>query len=173
MEGANVSDTVSGIGEMARFINDYGFMIIFCALILILILFFFWNYTNQLNKKSDSEREILSKEREASLEQSQKMFDLVTTVQTEQVSQLQMMTDSLKSLNTTLTLNGANIDKIQSNLFKIEDDMISLRRENSSISDILDDILKCVKDSYKNNIEILDKVKQLDHIINKSESHNT
>ena len=84
-------DNVENVKQLAELSNTYGFMTVFSVVIVILIVIFFIAYQKTSNKRQSTELEILKKERENSLEQHNKMYDMVVGVQTEQVIQLQAM----------------------------------------------------------------------------------
>ena len=81
--------------KFGEYINRYGFMIIFSAVILVIMIIVAIFYIKKYAERSKAEMEMANRERTASIEQNSKMFDLVTKVQTEQVVQLQAMTESL------------------------------------------------------------------------------
>ena len=96
------NDTVDSIQDLSEWINRYGFMVIFSSVALILVICAFFMYMKRASKKDDKDNEILIKERMASIEQGKQMFDLVTNVQTEQVTQLQQMTAALQEMNKSI-----------------------------------------------------------------------
>lgn len=153
------TETIDAIGSM---INKYGFMVVFSVIVLILVVFYFVNHDKRNGKKQDSELQILTKERESAIEQNKQMFDLVTKVQTEQVVQLQQMTDSLKDMNRSVQNNELKMDEATDHF---EEMRVSVRTcdENSKvILDTISEILEYVKTSQNCNQEILDKVNLLE-----------
>lgn len=160
------SDTVN---IWAEFVNRYGFMTIFCVVVILVLIAFFINFSKQSSKKQESELEFLNKERNASLEQNQQMFDLVTKVQTEQIIQLQEMTTTLKELNTLTMKTELKLDNFNSDFEKIHDLMKEHDKTSFYIKDVLNDIIVYVKKSEKCTQEILEKVTILESTLMKFE----
>lgn len=153
-------ETIDAIGSM---INKYGFMVVFSVFVLILVVFYFVNHDKRTGKKQDSELQILTKERESAIEQNKQMFDLVTKVQTEQVVQLQQMTDSLKDMNRSVQNSEIRMSEASDHF---EEMRLSVRTcdENSKvILETISEILDYVKRSQDCNQEILDKVNLLEN----------
>ena len=163
------TETIDAIGSM---INKYGFMVVFSVIVLILVVFYFVNHDKRNGKKQDSELQILTKERESAIEQNKQMFDLVTKVQTEQVVQLQQMTDSLKDMNRSVQNNEKKMTEAYDHF---EEMRVSVRTcdENSKvILETISEILEYVKTSQNCNQEILDKVNLLEKRLIIDESKN-
>lgn len=146
------------IDAWAEFVNRYGFMTIFCIIVILILITFFINFSKQSSKKQESELNFLNKERNASLEQNQQMFDLVTKVQTEQVVQLKEMTTTLKELNTVTMRAELKIDNFDSDFTKIYELMKEHDITHIGIKEALNDIIAYVKKSEKCTQEILEKV---------------
>lgn len=152
-------ETIEAIGSM---INKYGFMIVFSVIVLILVVFYFVNHDKRTGKKQDSELQILTKERESAIEQNKQMFDLVTKVQTEQVVQLQQMTDSLKDMNRSVQNNEIKMNEATDHFEELRVSVRTCDKNSKVILDTISEILEYVKTSQNCNQEILDKVNLLE-----------
>ena len=180
MEGVNgdvVNTVVGSAGTVGDFINRYGFMIVFCSLVLILLFLFFLKYSQYLTKKSDSEVGMLQREREANINQNNQMFTLVTEVQTSQISQLQEMTSLLKDINLTINSAHTRIEISENDIKKIEEDIIHIDDNYEYIVKTLSEILSFVTQSDQYNKEVYHKViaieKNLDVLAAKYKSTKT
>ena len=164
----DVESTIDNASKLAKFVNDYGFMIVFSVIALIVAVMFFLHYEKQASKKNNNDTEILYKERQASIEQNKQMFDLVTTVQTEQVSQLQHMTTVLQDISSCVRSTSECTKTQNEYIDKIEKDMVALSIRNDSIADVVDEILDYAKETTKCDMEILEKINKIDQMINDS-----
>ena len=115
-------------------------------------------YVKKNSKKSDLEQKMLQQEHEASLQQNQQMFDLVTRVQTEQVVQLQHMTDSLKDMNRSIQHEEDELCAVTESFEKLKESINECDEKSKSIISTLSEILDYVKTSQSCNQEILNKV---------------
>lgn len=158
MEDSTYVEGVKAIGSLGEFINHYGFMVIFCALVLVLMLVFFLTYSKNMTKKSDSELHILQKEREAAINQNNQMFNLVTEVQTNQVAQLQEMTSTLRDINKSIDSTQTHIQLSELDLRKIEEDIDHMDDNYENIEKTLMEILNFAKQTDQCNKEVLNKV---------------
>jgi hypothetical protein len=158
-------DNVVTLGEA---INTYGFLIIFAAVMLIVILGFFITYTKRIEKKDKVELDILDKERTASINQNQEMFNLVTNVQTEQIGQLREMTTVLKSLSDTTR----EVAGVSSDVKDIKVSSANTEKNSEIILNTLADILEYVRRTEKCNHVILEKVNLLEKSLMLSERND-
>lgn len=160
-------ETIDAIGSM---VNRYGFMVVFSVIVLILVVFFFVTHDKRNGKKQDSELQILVKERESAIEQNQQMFNLVTKVQTEQVVQLQQMTDSLKDMNHSVQSSEIKMTEASDHFEELRLSVKSCDANSRVILDTISEILDYVKTSQNCNHEILEKVNLLEsQLINDKE----
>ena len=116
-------------------------------------------------KKQESELEAITKERNANLEQNKKMFDLVTSVQTEQIIQLREMTTSLKDMNMALENTKAQINKSNLSLESINDSLKGHEIQAVEILSELNEILSIVKVNESHNNELLQKISEIEKCI--------
>lgn len=154
--------------EFAEIVNQYGFMLVFSIIVLGLAVYFFFRREKQESKKSNSEMDILYQERYASIEQNKQMFDLVTNVQTEQVSQLQNMTKVLQDISLRVETSSEKINTTDANMQNVEKNILETSLQNDSIISTVAEILDYVKASSKCAIEILEKVTKLEEMIKES-----
>lgn len=159
------NETVDSVLGLAEFINRYGFMIVFSAVTFVVLIVFFFYYIRRISRKEKNENDILIKERTASIEQDQKIFDLVTTVQTEQVSQLRQMTVSLQEMNKSILDTDAKVMEASLNLDRIRDSIKICGEQNHEILDVVKEVLEFVKKSDKDSGEILAKVNALEDVV--------
>ena len=158
--------------EFAEIVNQYGFMLVFSIIVLGLAVYFFFRHEKQESKKSNSEMDILYQERHASIEQNKQMFDLVTNVQTEQVSQLQNMTKVLQDISSRVETSSEKINTTDANMQNVEKNILETSLQNDSIISTVAEILDYVKASSKCAIEILEKVTKLEEMIKESTNDN-
>ena len=156
---------VSTVGDFAEFTNRYGFMIVFSVLVLVVLVVLFINHEKMSMKKQESELEAITKERNANLEQNKKMFDLVTSVQTEQIIQLREMTTSLKDMNMALENTKAQINKSNLSLESINDSLKGHEIQAVEILSELNEILSIVKVNESHNNELLQKISEIEKCI--------
>lgn len=169
--GEETVNVVEHAGNVGEFINDYGFMIVFSALVIVLLFRFFSKYSDALRKKSDAELGMLQKEREASINQNNQMFTLVTEVQTSQISQLQEMTSLLKDINLTVNSTHTRVEINENDIKKLGEDLVHIDDNYEYISKTLGEILSFVSQSDQYNKEVYHKVleieKSLDIMVSK------
>ena len=152
-------ETIEAIGAI---VNKYGFMVVFSVIVLVLVTFFFITHDKRSGKKQDSELQILIKERESAIEQNQQMFNLVTKVQTEQVVQLQQMTDSLKDMNKSIQNSEFKVNEATDHFEELKSSVKTCDENSKIILDTISEILEYVKTSQNCNHEILEKVNLLE-----------
>ena len=162
-ENLNTDENIEAVENLGEFINKYGFMIAFSAVVLVLAIIFILNYIHTTRKKNETETSIFNKEREASIEQNKKMFDLVTKVQTEQIVQLQQMTESLKDMNNTLREAQRQSDALSNNFENIRNSILDCDENHRYIRSTLEDVLKYAKNADKSNNEILEKISVIEN----------
>ena len=150
------------VESFAQIVNRYGFMVIFSVIVLILIIIFFVTFNARASKKSDSELKILQTERMSSIAQTEKIFDLVTNVQTQQISQLQEMTDTLKDMNISLQEDNMKLMKVNDNFEKLKESVMKCDENSKTILKTIYEILNYIETSQKCNQEMLEKVNMLE-----------
>ena len=161
-ELASLPEATDAGSVVSKDISDYGFLVVFAgSMIVIVVLFFIWLFSMN-KKKSDKEMDILAKERSASIEQGQQMFKLVTEVQTQQITQLQQMTESLKELRNSATNTDREMANISSNFEQVRTSILDCDANHRHIRQALDDVLECVRTSRELNNTILDKVNTIE-----------
>lgn len=170
----DVEPNTQTIGDFAEFTNRYGFMIVFSVVVLIVLVILFINHEKIAMKKQESDLESIAKERNANLEQNKKMFDLVTTVQTEQIIQLKEMTASLKDMNKALEQSTSHINMTNRSLEEINTSLKGHEVQASEIVKSLGEILTIVKTNEASNQEVLTKVSEVEAYLKRlySEDNN-
>lgn len=164
---------VETVSDFAKLANEYGFMLLFSVIILMLIVVFFVKYEKQESKKSNNDMDILYQERHASIEQNKQMFNLVTNVQTEQVSQLQNMTKVLQDISSRVETSSEKISNTDNNMIRVEKSVLEANTQNESIINTVAEILEFVKASSKCDKEILEKVTKLEELMKESTTDTT
>ena len=155
------------VDKFAILVNRYGFMVIFCIVVLLLLIAFFASFERHYGRKQDSEMDLLSKERNATIDQNKQMFDLVTKVQTEQVVQLREMTDSLREMNGGVTFNKHQLEIANEKYEKIQKSIDEAGDDHEQIMGTLSEILTYVKTNEMCNKEILEKICLLENALMK------
>ena len=57
----DVESTIDNASKLAKFVNDYGFMIVFSVIALLVAVMFFLHYEKKASKKNNNDTEILFK----------------------------------------------------------------------------------------------------------------
>jgi methyl-accepting chemotaxis protein len=156
------NEEVKTVESFASLVNEYGFMIVFSVVVLIMVIIFFIRHEKRSGRKQDQELKLITKEREAAIEQNQKMFELVTKTQNEQVVQLREMTDSLRDMNKSSQMNEGRIVDAMTRIEEIRQTTKSCDEKSKVILDTITDILASVKTSQECNHDILDKINLLE-----------
>lgn len=164
---SNVSSELNDVKEFSELVNQYGFMMIFCVIIIIMGIILFLNYNRISSSKNKSELDLLIKEREASINQNKDMFKLVTEVQTNQVAELKEMTDTLRDMNNDIKSTKENMKINTENVSKMTDSMASFKSDHEHIFNMLTEVLEYVKANETANNEILMKVKAIEALLDK------
>lgn len=159
--------SVEAIDDLSKTANTYGFMTIFSIIALLVLVIFFVNWQKSSAKKQTMEVSILEQERKASIEQNHQMFDFTTKVQTQQVVQLQQMTDTLKTISINITENNNHILESMTDIKNIETTVKEISEQDTDIKHMIDDILEYVKTSDNCNKEILIKVEAIEKQLHK------
>lgn len=150
--------SIEQVSGLTKLINDYGFMIVFSAIVLLLIIVFFLNQQKTVMKKNQAELDIMSRERNASIEQNKQMFELVTKVQTDQVVQLQQMTETLANMNRSLRENQHQLDIANDTFEKVKNTMIDYDLNHRNILSGIDGILSHICELDKSTKELEAKI---------------
>ena len=148
----------STVKSFASLVNEYGFMIIFSVVVLILLIIFFVKHEKRSGQKQEQELKLITKEREAAIAQNQQMFELVTKTQTEQVTQLREMTDSLRDMNTSTQISEHRISDALSRLDDLRISIKSCDGNTKVILEAISDILTNMKTTQDCSQQILDKL---------------
>lgn len=164
---ANTMVCAEDVNQMLELANNYGFALLFSVVVLGILATFFIAYIKKTNKKSDTEIDILYKERSANIQQNAQMFNLVTNVQTEQVTQLQSMTRVLQEINATITTTNERMSKTDESIEKMSRSIYETTVQNESIISTITEILEYVKVNGKSDREIIEKVDRIQHILDK------
>ena len=138
---AVVSDAVDQVSRVTELIYKYGFVIVFCAVILVVAIIIVIalvinsNRKHQAALKAEQERTTQSlsldkAERESHIKTNEKMVSIVTEVQTEQISQLHEMSNILTSLKNELKISTAAIQDIGTSVTLINQSLSNLEKQN-------------------------------------------
>lgn len=173
-----MAENIDVIERLLIFAKDYGFILLFAILSLLLMAGSIskfigrWESINKIKIDESSTRhrielELMQKRTNAEIEQSIKMFNLVTEVQTSQVSQMQTITEVINLLkeeirDSRLTANntGEKITILNTHVTGMMD-----RYENTMES--IPKILHNIKDLYKNQEIIMKKLNIMVDILRK------
>lgn len=158
--------SINTASELAKLVNEYGFMLVFSTIILIIIVAIVFNYIKRASIKTDAEMKLVEQERQASIQQNKQMFDLVTNVQVKQIVQLEAMTSSLQQMNIKLQQNEDALEKVSTNIEKIERNISKYDDSHAYIRQTLDEVLTYIKANNTISNEIADKVKLLEITLN-------
>lgn len=158
--------SINTASELAKLVNEYGFMLVFSTIILIIIVVIVFNYIKRTSRKTDAEMKLVEQERQASIQQNKQMFDLVTNVQVKQIVQLEAMTSSLQQMNIKLQQNEDALEKVSTNIEKIERNISKYDDSHAYIRQTLDEVLTYIKANNTISNEIADKVRLLEITLN-------
>lgn len=158
----NVDASITVVNSFGEFINRYGFMILFSIIMLLVIIFIANKLIQQSTKRADAELELTIKERNSSIEQNTKMFNLVTEVQTKQVVQLQQMTESLKEMNESVKESQAQMGTATESFNTVKDSILENSDNQKIIQSSLEEVLNYVKSSSELNTKILEKIESIE-----------
>lgn len=156
---------MESIGTLAEFMNRYGFLIIFAASILLLLITAMGIYLHIITKKTTTELELAAKEKQATLDQNAAMFNLVTDVQTKQITQLEQISKLLSDISPIVSNTDLTIHSNAKDLEIIRSDINSIGNDNSKIQSLLNEILDYVKENEKYDREIIEKVSALESML--------
>lgn len=159
---SDMAENIEAAGQLGEFINRYGFMIVFSAVVLVILIGVSIMTIARIMRKSEAETSIINEERKASIEQNRDMFNLVTKVQTEQVLQLQQMTESLREMNSNLRDSQKQIDLANTNFELVKTRMLDCDNNHKVIRATLDEILTYAKNSNTLSRELIDKINALE-----------
>ena len=111
--------------------------------------------------------ELVATERKASIDQNAKMFNLVTEVQTNQITQLEGISNVLKEISTTVTQTRTDLAVEGHDIRNLEEKISHVDLSTNEVKQVLTEILDYVKESDRCNKEILNKVKFLESYMQK------
>lgn len=166
------NETVNQAGSIAELISEFGLPIIVCAIVIIIACTMFikflhrWDANMQLKaenerEKNKSELDILIKQRNSEIEQSSKLFDFVTDIQTKQIVELQSLTEAIALIKDELRNNQTAICENSSSMCRIESSMKSLANQNNEIIKVLTTLLENSKQDEEHNREIIQHINKI------------
>ena len=158
--------SINTASELAKLVNEYGFMLVFSTIILIIIVVIVFSYIKRTSRKTDAEMRLFEQERQASIQQNKQMFDLVTNIQVKQIVQLEAMTSSLQQMNSKLQQNVDALEQVSTNIEKIERNISKYDDSHAYIRQTLDEVLTYIKANNTISNEIADKVRLLEITLN-------
>lgn len=158
---------VEKVSEFGKFINEYGFLIIFGAIMLLAIgtaIFMFlrsWNKRESAKIGADTEKarvelELVQKERLANIEHNKQMYKLVTEVQSEQVSQMRNISDVITTLKDEVAKNVATSNATYENTQQMTNDMSGIVVRMDTISKDIQSVTEKVECCHQLETEIYD-----------------
>lgn len=171
MEG-DVMMQVQEVSEFSKFINDYGFLIVFGAVMLLAVgtaIFMFlrsWNKREGARIASEAEKtkvelELLTKERMSHIEQNKKTYELVTTVQTEQVNQMRAISEIINNLKNEVMNNGLVARETLANTDKMSNDVSGILIRMETISKEIEEVTEKVESCHQLETQIYDILNSL------------
>lgn len=174
------SGHIDQVSSFAKMINDYGFLMVFGAVILLIAMTFLiivikrWDTTNKIRieserEKSDAEICILQKQRDAEIKQTEKLFDFVTDIQTKQITEMRSLTEVINMIKGELQNNQVLASENLSTVNRIELSIRSLDEQNSDIFGTMKTILEYVKNAEEHNKEIIKHVNNILFYMEKNE----
>ena len=174
----------NAVSNLAELVNKYGFMLVFSAVGLLIIIWFAYSLSNRLNKnfqqraEADAEKtrielSLMEKEKLADFDKRTKLFSLVTDVQTKQISQLDGITDAIKMIKDEIENISGEVSDNKSEvaiLNKNHEIMIKKYEELAKIISKLEEVIdingKRYKEIQKSLTEIRESVKEISDELN-------
>lgn len=153
---------INQIGTIAEFINRFGFMIVFAAVMLLVLIFVLYNAQKNAMRKSEVELELMKRERTSSIEHNAKMFDLVTEVQTKQIVQLDSMTVALQNISFTISENKTGLEEVTNKLNDLQEKISAQDDKQEVIIDMLQQLIDFASKNEKFEAEISEKINHID-----------
>ena len=160
-----INSVVSAINNLGDFANNYGFMMLFSVIVLLIVLISAVIFITRMSKKSKNELELTSKERTQVMEHTDKIYDLLYTVQTKQVTDLELIADSLKSSASKADSTNLIINNMEHDINTMKTAMNNVDGRTNMVISTINDILERVKISNECNRDILSKVNLIESII--------
>lgn len=160
------------VGNFGKFINEYGFLIIFGALMLLAVgtaIFMFlrsWNKRESAKIASDAEKakvelELLTKERMSHIEQNKKTYELVTTVQTEQVNQMRAISEVINNLKNEVMNNSTVARETLANTDRMSNDVSGILIRMETISKEIEEVTEKVESCHQLETQIYEILNNL------------
>lgn len=175
------------VTKLIEFSADYGFMLVFAVVSLVVMIGSIsrfikrWETTSKIKSDEDSnktkiELELMQKRTNAEIEQSLKMFNLVTEVQTSQVAQMQSITEVINLLKDEIRASRNEVDDAGERLTLLNSHVSTMMSRYEQTMDAIPKITSNIEGLYNNDVNILNKldiiVKILDTQIRLSNSTN-
>ncbi len=171
---------VESATALAEIISEYGFLIVFAAVclgIMMTSVYIFirrWESNNKTHNDSQREKsrveiELMQQRTSAEIEQSSKMFDLVTEVQTNQIAQMRSITDVINLLKDEINNNNLMTQNNSEKIITIDNNISCMLAKYENIDNMNNEILNFIKTSKCTSEEILYKLDILIKLMTKDE----
>lgn len=161
---------LNAVASLSQMINEYGFVIVFAGAMLMLIIIVAVMCIKKLSlsmelryqqeaKKVESETKMMESRRQFDVDQQSKLLDLVTNVQSQQVSQLQNISNVITLVKEELKLTSKALDI----------NNITLDDLNKSVTDIItkyENVAETISDVDKHSILTESKIDDMIDSIN-------
>ena len=161
---------LNAVASLSQMINEYGFVIVFAGAMLMLIIIVAVMCIKKLSlsmelryqqeaKKVESETKMIESRRQFDVDQQSKLLDLVTNVQSQQVSQLQNISNVITLVKEELKLTSKALDI----------NNITLDDLNKSVTDIItkyENVAETISDVDKHSILTESKIDDMIDSIN-------
>lgn len=150
-----MEDSISQITSISDQINQYGFMVVFSSVCLVLVFTFMiifikrWDKANSSKnnyelQKKEIENEMIKKRASAEIDQNEKLFNFVIEVQTTQISQMQSITEAIQLLKDELKENKSLIQNTKSDIHDLDNHVNILLEHYDDIYKIMDNTNKYI-----------------------------
>lgn len=123
---------------MGEMVNQYGFLIVFGVVMLLIValvmytLIHKWSKNIEARSNSEAERakvelSLMEKQQLAQMDQQNKLFDMVTSVQTDQIAQMHEISDVIRIMK----------DELLNNTRYVMETNVHFNTLNTSVADIV------------------------------------
>lgn len=177
------SEAIEDIGKVAELMYNYGFVVIFCATILVvgvivaIAVIVNSNKRHQATIKMEQEKNekalaLDETERMAHIKTNERMVTIVTDVQTQQIAQLQEMSTVLTSLKNELKISTSSIQDIGTSVTLINQSLSNLDRQYEHTNSDIGEMTKMIHDLHTIVVQLNTKIDTTIQIMKEHEKND-
>lgn len=166
---------LNAVASLSQMINEYGFVIVFAGAMLMLIIIVAVMCIKKLSlsmelryqqeaKKIESETKMIESRRQFDVDQQSKLLDLVTNVQSQQVSQLQNISNVITLAKEELKLTSKALDTNNIALDDLNESVTEIITKYENVAETISDVDKhsiLTKSKIDDMIDSINTIKEL------------